>query len=145
MKLYKINKEQQSFTVMMKAGGFINYKFDYVDMIVKRLAEEMSVKTKIPRKGTKNQYGLYRMLIEQVHRKHGNEHYRSSAGLNPKLVGYEGKRIEVVYKWGEKERFVVGIGIGFIPCHIAIKKSNSTGGCGITADADAIVLIKIIK
>lgn len=46
-----------------------------------------------------------------------------------------GQRIEVTYKWGEKERFYVGKSTGWKPIYLAIKKRNSNGGGGISCDA----------
>jgi hypothetical protein len=59
--------------------------------------------------------------------------WRSSSELTPELIGLEGKRVEVVTSWGEKNRFIVGKSTGFIPCHLEIKTRRSSGGgsvCG---------------
>ena len=41
--------------------------------------------------------------------------------------------VEVVYTYGGKERFIVGRSTWFIPCHIAIKRIDSTGGCAVSS------------
>lgn len=54
-------------------------------------------------------------------------------GLHPQLVGYEGKRVEVgPSNLNEpKRRFIVGRSTGWLPCHIARARKDSTGGGGI--------------
>jgi hypothetical protein len=53
---------------------------------------------------------------------------RSDAGLTKQLIGYEGKRVEVVDRDGTVRRFWVGRSSGWIPCHIELKRRTSTGG-----------------
>ena len=53
---------------------------------------------------------------------------RSDAGLTPQLVGLEGCRVEVVDKFGERRRFIVGRSTGWVPCHIEVKRCDSSGG-----------------
>lgn len=53
---------------------------------------------------------------------------RSTAGLTPQLIGMEGARVEVVDKHGETRRFWVGRSTGWIPCHLEIARTNSSGG-----------------
>ena len=53
---------------------------------------------------------------------------RSDAGLTPQLIGLEGYRVEVVTDYDETRRFIVGKSTGWIPCHLEIARSNSSGG-----------------
>ena len=53
---------------------------------------------------------------------------RDLSGLIPELVGMEGWRIEVTYPDGGKARYYVGRSAGWIPCHLEIKTSRSSGG-----------------
>lgn len=53
---------------------------------------------------------------------------RSDAGLTPQLVGLEGCRVEVVDTFGERRRFIVGRSTGWVPCHIELKRRDSSGG-----------------
>ena len=46
-----------------------------------------------------------------------------------------GQRIEVTYKWGEKERFYVGKSTGWKPCYLTIKRVDSTGGAAILSSS----------
>lgn len=85
------------------------------------------------KRGTLKAYKEYENLTELARLKNAQTGWRSSSELTPELVGLEGKRVEVVTSWGEKNRFIVGKSTGFIPCHLEIKKRNSSGGspvCG---------------
>lgn len=64
------------------------------------------------------------------------------SGLDKRFESYyrNGQRIEVTYKWGEKERFYIGKSTGWKPCWLTIKKSNSFGGAGLSQDS--VVSIK---
>ena len=56
---------------------------------------------------------------------------RSDAGLTPQLIGLEGWRVEVVYKYGDKRRFIVSRSTGWVPCHIELKGRASSGGMAV--------------
>lgn len=55
---------------------------------------------------------------------------RSDAGLTRQLIELEGWRVEVETTYGETRRFIVGRSSGWIPCHIEIKRRDSSGGIG---------------
>jgi hypothetical protein len=57
---------------------------------------------------------------------------RDLSGLEPQLIGLEGKRVEVVDFWGEKRRFYVGKSTGWRPIHLEIARVDSSGGGGVT-------------
>ncbi len=48
--------------------------------------------------------------------------------LSPQLVGLEGHRVEAVDRLGVTRRFIVGKSMGWMPCHLEIKRSDSLGG-----------------
>lgn len=50
------------------------------------------------------------------------------ADLTPQLIGLEGRRVEVVDKWGDTRRFKVGKSTGWMPCHLELANSRSRGG-----------------
>lgn len=58
------------------------------------------------------------------------EELRDLSGLSPQLVGLEGWRVEVVTTYGETRRFYVGRSTGWSPCHIELKRRDSSGGWG---------------
>lgn len=53
---------------------------------------------------------------------------RDSSDLSPQLIGYEGWRVYVVRMDGTPARFIVGRSTGWKPCHLEIKRIDSTGG-----------------
>jgi len=79
-------------------------------------------------KGTIESYERFRALVEACRVRFEKTGEKCPAELTPQLVGLEGKRVEVVDKWGEKRRFIVGRSTGWIPCHIEIPTRRSHGG-----------------
>ena len=77
-------------------------------------------------------YADYERLCEIARQRNLATGWRSCSELTPQLIGLEGKRVEIVHQWksGETEtvRFYVGKSAGFIPCHLEIKRRNSSGG-----------------
>lgn len=53
---------------------------------------------------------------------------KCDAELSPQLIGLEGKRVEVVDKFGETRRFIVGKSMGPMVIHLEVKNNRSTGG-----------------
>lgn len=53
---------------------------------------------------------------------------RKLGGLTKQLIGLEGHRVEAVRETGEVVRFYVGRSTGWEPCHLEIKRINSSGG-----------------
>jgi len=63
--------------------------------------------------------------------------------LDSRLAGLEGRRIEVTYADGCKERFWVARSTGLIPFHLAIATEHSVGGFAVSLPDDA--KIKVIR
>ena len=79
-------------------------------------------------RGTIEAYRYYEMLLitaQDLHYKHGA---RFICELTKGLIGLEGMRVEVIDRYNEKRRFTVGNSTGFLPCHLELHNSNSTGG-----------------
>ena len=111
--------------------GYSTLGFDRVMELGNLLAAELDCwdLTPLPaERGTMKAYEKYRKLSDLVFRKHRQTGYRSRAELTPQLIGLEGKRVEVVDCYGEKRRFWVGKSTGWIPCHLEISSSRSSGG-----------------
>lgn len=66
---------------------------------------------------------------------------RSDAGLTPQLIGLEGWRVEVLTSYGETRRFIVGRSSGWIPCHIELRRRDSSGG--VSAERDYVSVRKL--
>jgi len=78
--------------------------------------------------GTINGYERFRELVELCRTNYEKTGKKCPCELTPQLNGLEGKRVEVVDKWGEKRRFKVGRSTGWIPCHIELARCNSQDG-----------------
>lgn len=132
--LDSINKEQGLF-VLKCGNGFSCLGFDVVIKRAKNLANELNVTIPKFRRGSKNSLKFYYKLTNIARIKNQKTGWRSKSELYGPFIGNEGKRVEVEYSWGEKTRFYIGKSTGFIPCHLEIKRSDSTGGGSVFADS----------
>ena len=131
---YTINKELGLF-VIPSGSWYSCLGFEVCKNRANRLAEELRAKqwkgsTKNVRH-LKRLYRHYENLTEQARQKHLATGWRSKSELIQELIPFEGKRIEATNCWGEKVRFIVGKSTGFIPCHLEIKRRDSSGGCAV--------------
>lgn len=122
-----INQDQELY-VIPSGNGFSCLGFDVVIRKIKALGEELHLPYNNLVRGSMETYNTYLNVIEIALEKHQATGWRSKSELYSPFIGNEGKRVEVEYNNGEKERFYIGKSMGFIPCHIKIKKSNSIGG-----------------
>lgn len=145
MKKPIINQEQKLF-VIPSGGGCTGLGFDVCEQRAVALLRELVALgiCDAPQPalyGTLERLAQYDSLVELARRHNEKTGWRSKSELCPQLIGLEGKRVEVVYPWG-KERFIVGKSGGFIPCHLAIKRRDSIGGCAVLSDS--IQSVKVI-
>ncbi len=132
--LLSINKDQKLFT--FKEGNYIScLGFEVVLNRGKKLADELGIICPKFRKGSRASLKFYYKMMELAKKKHSETGWRSKSELYKPFIGNEGKRVEVEYSWGEKERFYIGKSTGFIPCHIAVKQRNSHGGMAVLNDS----------
>ncbi len=83
-------------------------------------------------RGTIRGYKAYRTLFERAGAYCQRSGKRCPAELTPQLIGLEGKRVEVVDRYGERRRFQVGKSTGWMPCHLEIARRDSKGGPAVT-------------
>jgi len=126
----KLNKEQRLF-VFHSGKYFSCLGFDVLEKRFNSLSIELNYTQKSKRSGTLTRYKEYCKLLKIASDKHKQTGWKSKSELIPEFIGNEGKRVEVVTSWGEVNRFIIGKSTGFIPCHLEIKKSNSTGGSSV--------------
>lgn len=69
----------------------------------------------------------------------------SAAGLSPQLIGKEGCRVEVLDMSGDKRRFIVGRSTGWVPCHIELSRSNSSGGGSASREYKWVRVIERVR
>ena len=93
-------------------------------------------------KGTYLAYNKYEEMIAAACAINYNTGYRFTYQLEPRLIGLEGKRVEVTSKDGSKRRFYVGKSTGCIPIHLTIAKRTSIGGPEVCIlDTDTIKVV----
>lgn len=110
--------------------GYSCLGFEVMEKWASKLAKELNLEWEAGSPSIER-YNKYQDMCKIAKERHESTGWKSESQLTPELIGLEGKRVEVVNSWGEKDRFIVGRSTGFIPCHIARKTVNSTGGCGV--------------
>jgi hypothetical protein len=124
----QVNRQQRLFIIPAGNGGFSCLGFDVCENRLSGLANELRVAPLPHRRGTRAAYAAYMLLVELARQRNQATGWRSESELTPELRGLEGKRVEVVDRWGQVRRFWVGKSTGFIPCHLEVARRNSTGG-----------------
>jgi len=111
------------------AAGFTCIGFDVCQERSIAMAKWLGVEEPSPSIwGTVDGYNRHRELVELCRVRFEKTKEKCPSELTPQLIGLEGKTVEVVDKFDEKRKFTVGTSTGWIPCHIEIKRKNSTGG-----------------
>jgi len=78
--------------------------------------------------GTTQGYDRFQELVQLCRVRFEATGEKCPTELTSQLVGLEGKHVEVVDKWDERRRFVVGKSTGWVPCHLELKTRASRGG-----------------
>lgn len=73
------------------------------------------------------------------------ERHRDLSGLTAQLAGYEGCRVEVVDKYDQTRRFIVGRSSGWRPCHIELKTIRSTGGMSADSEYRSVRVVERVR
>ena len=133
LKNVTINKKQKLYVIRL-GDSYSCYGFDVVIKRRNALAQEMELAGFNAGRGTMKAYDQYMELIDIARKKNEATGWRSTSELHPQLIGKEGKRVEVITESGNKSRFYVGKSTGWIPCHLEVAKSNSTGGGQVTSE-----------
>ena len=122
-----LNTDQELYVIPC-GKGFTCHGFDVVEEKIAKLSAELGPIESPAERGTIERYAQYRELIDKAYQLNKSSGWRSSAELTPELIGLEGRRVEVVDKWGKRRRFQVGKSSGWIPCHLEIGRRDSSGG-----------------
>jgi hypothetical protein len=132
-----INAEQELYVIPCQQG-YTCLGFDvcvrWGNGIAAWLAENEVASQSIHERerGTLEAYSKYQALAQAGRELNQKTGKRCPINLTPQLVGLEGKRVEVVDCYGETRRFIVGRSTGWMPCHLEIKRKDSTGGSAVT-------------
>lgn len=127
----RINQEQKVYVIPC-GDGYTCLGFDVCERKTRALAQEYLRSDLIgAEKGTEEAYNNYQKLIAVAKDNYEKTRCCSTSELSPQLIGLEGKRIEVVDCWGNTNRFYVGKSTGFIPCHLEMRRRDSSGGCAV--------------
>lgn len=127
-----INEDQQLYVIKL-SHGYSCLGFQVCEERYDKLAVEMTLRTGMKHPfpavvGTLARYSQYQDLTKAASQYSQATGYKFQCELTPQLKGLERKRVEVVDAGGHKRRFIVGRSSGWMPCHLEIKRRDSTGG-----------------
>ncbi len=126
-----VNKEQKLYVIPC-GKGYTCLGFEVCKNRVQKLADEMGIALLPHRTGSIAAYNQYTLIMEKVKEMNVKTGFRSKSELIPEFIGNEGRRVEIIDKYDEKRRFYIGKSTGWIPCHLEVLRSNSTGGGSVT-------------
>lgn len=130
MKLHSINANQSLF--VLEAGtGFSCIGFHVAHRKTLAIAEWLKrddLKPEAPR-GTMKAWAEYCKAFKAAQDHYGATKERCPVELESRLVGLEGRRVEVRELGERPRRFWVGKSTGWMPCHLEISRKGSSGGC----------------
>lgn len=133
MGLHSINEEQRLY-VLNAGDGYSCLGFDVAfnqAVKVQKWLLENGQTCEVPLenlKGTENGYKQYQRIMAAGAAYYEATGKRCFAELTPELERLKGKRVEVIDCDGNKRRFWVGMSTGWLPVHLEIAKSTSSGG-----------------
>ncbi len=130
MKTVTVNRQLGLFNI--PAGkGYTCLGFEMCFLRTQEIARELGRQDLEPKESEKETlagYETYRKATDAAKERFDKTGQPLTCGLESKLIGYEGKRVQVVDKHGETRSFVVGKSTGWIPCHIEKRSINSPDG-----------------
>lgn len=146
MQLHSVNKDQRLY-VMKTGSGFSCYGFNVLHEKAKRIAVYMNSKgIGIPeiksRIGSKSHFDQCNRVISLATKYCTANHIKCPTELSEQLKGKEGRRVEVETMSGEVLRFKVGKSTGWLPVHLMLANSRSTGGAAAPREFKRITVIK---
>lgn len=127
MELHSINEPARLY-VMPCGGGFSCYGFDVLDRKARAVAAWAKVAPPLATIGTRGHFEQCAAILDHGARYAAETGTRCDAELTRELIGLERRRVEVTEPDGTRRRFWIGKSTGWIPCHLEIKTTRSTGG-----------------
>lgn len=124
-----ISESQRCYVVPCGRDGYTTLGWDVAErrrvaLRAWRGCESLSA----PEPGTLAHYHAYRHEMTLASNHADATHSRCEVELSPQLVGFEGRRVEVIDEAGERRRFRVGKSTGWLPIHLELHNSRSRGG-----------------
>ena len=129
MQRVTINRKQRLY-VIEHDKGYTCCGYDYAERLRVGVLDWLGKECEPMRKGSLKHYFSYREAMALGAAHHAATGQRCNAELVPQLEGREGQRVEVIDCYNDKRRFIVGKSTGWLPCHLEIKRRDSTGGIG---------------
>ena len=142
-----INPEQRLYVIPC-SGGYSCLGFDVAEGRMRRMltwlqshdASPVSFSDE-PAPGTPERYARFEAIQSRVRDVVKATGQRCEVELSPQLIGLEGRRVEVVSKFGERRRFRVGKSTGWMPIHLELKTRRSFGGMAADREYQSVRVV----
>jgi len=129
-----INKELNVYLIPC-GKGFTCLGFDVCLKQIAKYEDYLKIKNRaVLNRGTIKAYRYYTILLHDIEMIYKTCGTRCNCELHPQLIGLEGKRVKVTREDGATHSFWVGKSTGYVPIHLCISNSRSTGGMGIDTE-----------
>lgn len=144
--LHSINRPQRLY-VLSAGRGFSCLGYDVAEKRRRALWDWVGQECPAIRKGSKRHYEDYRAAVAAASyhsdslRKRGARDWKCPVELDSRLIGLEGRRVEVTGPSDYKRRFWVSRSGGWMPCHIEIARRDSMSGCAAYIPQGATVRV----
>ncbi len=129
-----INHDHELY-VIKSGDGYTCLGFDVCLARIQRILLELDMRgTASPQgglpvaRGDLRTYDTYVILMDILRAKVEASGERAICELSPQLLGLEGHRVQVIDQHGHTRRFIVGKSTGWLPCHLEVKRRDSSGG-----------------
>lgn len=151
MQLKRINPEVRLYVIEAGMAGYTSYGFDVLDAKAKAVAAWLREQPRYTGRpvpeitqalGTEEHFAACNEMLDRGREFNTLTGERCPAELVPALIGLEGKRVEADY-FDERIRFWVGKSTGWMPAHLRISRTNSSGGEALLADQ--VKNVRVIK
>lgn len=127
MTLARIDADSRLY-VIAEGRGYSCLGFDNAERRRRAVLEWMARPVPPADLGTPEHWAEYEAAMQAGAEHAARTGQRCPAALTPRLVGLEGRRVEVLEPDGTTRRFTVGRSTGWMPCHLEIASKRSHGG-----------------
>lgn len=136
-----INSDQRLYIIPC-GNGCSCLGFDVCRERAERLATWLQVPAPTSEVGSTEYYTAYQSLVDAARFAFDRDRERCPVELSPQLLGLEGRRVEVVDRFGERRRFYVGKSTGWIRIHLEVARRDSSGGFAADREYRSVSIIR---
>lgn len=131
--------------VIHQGDGYSCLGFDVCLERIERYALNLVIEPPTVVRGSRQAYDVMRSLMDALKAHYDETGEQAVADLSMQLINKEGCRVEVVTKYGETRRFIVGRSTGWLPIHLELARRDSSGGPGADREYESVRVIERVR